>query len=307
MTANRRPARVAARALVATALAAVVFGVTSGVAFAMFGSSASSAGPTVTTKRVFSAARTTSAWIVSDRAGGGGATDSSSPLAFNDARTTTTASIWATTFSAGRYLEFTMNAALPGGIPITSPVFNFSFAGTGAGNACYYFDVRAPGTGTVLATHGSAAAPIGCATSAGASFSTALAELTNSDLVNGVRVRVYEDQSLLTATATNVATVSGTGYAAFVMYPASYTDASSGVAAAAAPWELNAADGVAYRVASNWSNSFSASRYLDFTFPAYLPAAANVTAASFTHTYMDINGVSQCYYIDVIVGGTVIA
>jgi hypothetical protein len=274
--------------------------------FAAFTTTASTAGATVATKRIFPGTRNTAAYSISDRSGGGPAADNSSNFGFAGDGNTAVTGTWATTFSATRYLGFVFNTPLPTGIPVTGAAFAFTFASTAAGTACFYFDVRSPTTGAVLATHGSAVSPVGCATAAGATFSTALAELTSSTLTNAVTIRVYETQTGSSTSTTDVATVTGTGYAPFTLYPASYTDAATGIATMT-PWLLEAADTIAYKATSNWSNSFSATRYIDYAFPAYVPAAAVVTAATFTHTYMDVNGVSQCYYIDVIVAGSVIA
>ncbi len=307
----------AVRTTAVAVAAAVAFGAAGGMTFANFAGTASSAGPTVSTKRIFTGARTTSAWDIHDQSGGvASAVDTSGALAFADtptARTTTTGSAWLTAFSLGRYLEFRMNSALPGGIPVTGAAFNFNFATTvGGTTANYYFDVRDGATGTVvLATHGSQAAPIGSASTTLMGFTTTLPELTNSDLVNGVRIRVYlwtpGAPGTTSRTRTDVATVSGTGYAPFVMYPASYTDVSGG--AVSAPWELAGADGVAYQSANVWPTSLRAARYIDLTFPAYVPTGASITQVQFTHTFKDISATNpnQAYFYEVVFGGTVIA
>ncbi|MEP7020442.1 MAG: hypothetical protein ABI808_07310 [Pseudonocardiales bacterium] len=285
---------------------AFIAGATTGVTFAAYTGTASSGGPSISTKRVFPGTRTTAAFSINDRSGGGTVNDNASPyVAAGDGNLSVTGN-WITTFAATRYLDFVYNAPLPGGIPVSGAAFNFTFLSSGAGTACFYFDVRAPVTGTVLATHGSVAVPLTCATSAGTTLSTPLPELTTSYLANGVTVRVYEKHSASTTSTTDVATVTGTGYAPFTLYPASYSDASTTVATTT-PWGLEAADSIPYQSQQNWANNFNASRYMDFVFPAYVPAVAVVTGATFTHTYKDLNGITDCYYIDVIVSGAVVA
>lgn len=301
-----RPDSGTLRAALLALVLAFSLGAGTGVTYAAFSGSASSPGPTVTTKRIFPAVRSTAAFSISDRSGGGAPTDSSSPFGFAGDGNATVTGAWTTAFSAARYLDFVMSAPLPAGIPLSGVTFTFALASTAAGTSCFYFDVRSPSTDVVIATRGSAGSPVGCATATGATFTTALAELSSSSLANAVKIRVYESHSGSSTSTTDVATLGGTGYAPFTLYPASYTDASTGTATTT-PWALEAADAVAYRAASNWSSTFSTSRYIDFAFPAYVPAAGVVTAATFTHTYMDVNGVSQCYYIDVLVAGAVIA
>jgi VCBS repeat-containing protein len=63
----------------------------------------------------------------------------------------------------------------------------------------------------------------------------------------------------------------------------------------------------AYVSASAWPTSFSASRYLDLTFPGYAPAGSIVEGGNFRHTYRSYAGGTTCYYFEVWVSGSLIA
>lgn len=105
------------------------------------------------------------------------------------------ASNWATTFNVARYLKFSTSLFVPTGATITSADFVYSYRpNTNGNNNCWYFATY-NGT-TLLATHGSAAAPISC-DSTSASFTTdtvPIPEVTPADL-NNLVVRVYHRDS----------------------------------------------------------------------------------------------------------------
>ncbi len=64
----------------------------------------------------------------------------------------------------------------------------------------------------------------------------------------------------------------------------------------------------AYLSSSSWSPSFSSSRYLDLTFPAYVAAGSTVSGATFTHTYRsETAGDTTCYYFEVYEGASLLA
>jgi VCBS repeat-containing protein len=64
----------------------------------------------------------------------------------------------------------------------------------------------------------------------------------------------------------------------------------------------------AYVSSSGWSTSFNGSRYLRFTFPAYVPAGSVVTSATFRHEYRsETAGDTTCYYFEVYDGATLLA
>jgi hypothetical protein len=62
----------------------------------------------------------------------------------------------------------------------------------------------------------------------------------------------------------------------------------------------------AYVSASAWPTSFIASRYLDLTFPGYVPAGSAVEGGTFRHTYRSNATGTTCYYFEVWAGGTLI-
>jgi VCBS repeat-containing protein len=62
----------------------------------------------------------------------------------------------------------------------------------------------------------------------------------------------------------------------------------------------------AYVSASSWPTTFTASRYLEVTFPGYVPAGATVTGATFHHAYRSYSGGTTCYYIEVYSSATLI-
>jgi len=62
----------------------------------------------------------------------------------------------------------------------------------------------------------------------------------------------------------------------------------------------------AYVSSSNWDSSFSSSRYLDFSFPAYVATGSTVEGATFRHSYRSYAGGTTCYYIEVYAGATLI-
>lgn len=298
----------AAHALVPALVMGFAIGASTGVTFAAFTGSVSSPGPSVTTKRVFPASRGGPAWEISDFSGGGAGVVADDPLAINnDNRFPTTAGNWPVAFAAAEYLDFDLSSPLPGGMAITGANFNWSWRTVGGGGSttCYYFDVRNKTTGFVYATHGSPAAPVDCTTS-GATTITALPELTNSDQANGVRVRVYHSNSAGVGSDTDIATITGTGYSAFTLYPDSQTDASVAVPITTT-WSLDAADGIFYTTASKWLPVASTARYLALTYPSNVQAGATVTGATFTHTFKDAGGTAACFYIGVYSGATLLA
>jgi VCBS repeat-containing protein len=64
----------------------------------------------------------------------------------------------------------------------------------------------------------------------------------------------------------------------------------------------------AYVSSAGWSTSFSPSRYLKLSFPAYVPAGSLVTGATFRTGYRsEIAGDTTCYYFEVYAGATLLA
>ena len=295
-------------ACVAPALVVALVIALAGVAEATFGAATTSPTFPAATKRIFPGSRTVFAADLRDASSGTSEANASDALAVaGDARTATT-SAWSSAFSSSRYLDFDYANPLPGGLSASGVTFNFSFASSNNNTTCFYFEVRSRSTNLVLGLHGSAAAPVACTTSAYSTVSTAVSEATSSDVVNNLRVRVYESNSGNLSSSTDLATVTGsTAYGAFTLNRASLTDASSGVATTS-PWSLaTGGDGAVYVNANNWKGGPDAVHYFKTSFPATLPAGATVTGATFSHTFKDQDGISACFYAEVYAGTTLIA
>jgi hypothetical protein len=156
-----------------------------------------------------------------------------------DARSTTTAA-WPVAFASDKYLQFDMNAPLPGGLTVSSPVFNLRFAsGSGSATACVYLEVRSIASGALLATYGSTGSPAACVTgTTPTTLSQAIAVITTTDLANDLRVRVFGRDSGGTAMSVDEARVTGsTPTVSFSLYPVRYTDAA-GSSPVTLPWDL---------------------------------------------------------------------
>ena len=115
-------------------------------------------------------------------------------------------------------------------------MFNFRLASAGgaqAGNACFWFQVRSGGS--VIGTHGSYAGAAGCSTgTTQTTISTAIAEVTSTDQVNGLVVRVYPWETGTKTKVVNVdlATVTRLdAVRAFTAYETQSVDDTSGAPA----------------------------------------------------------------------------
>ncbi len=293
-----------------TAIAACVgVGLLAGSTLSAFSVTTTTPG-SMSAKSVFPATRSWSAWDLRD-ASSGAETNASDAEAFSGVTTTT--SNWSTAWSTTRYVSFDMNDSLPAGVATTGVTFDFDFAdntnGTGT-NMCFYFEVIRRSTNAVIGTHGSAASPIACQnTTTVITTSTALPEVTSSDIANDLRVKVYASRTLAAGPMRiDRAVVSGsTSVDPFTLYETTYTDAAD-TTPATTPWSLAKADATAYQNASNWPTAFSAARYLKVSFPDYLPSTATVTSAQVVHTLRPATAATTaCYYFDVLSGATVIA
>jgi len=179
------------------------------------------------TKALFPGERVTPAFQVGDSSSGS-QIDRSSPFGFSADSLTTTTSAWSTAFAGNRYLEFDLNDSLASGVAVSAATFDFRFASSGAGQACYYFEVRRISTGAVLGTYGSSGSPIGCVTGTTlTSFSTSISSVATTSIANDLRVRVYGNESANAAMVIDLATVSGsTAYQGFTLYPVMFRDAA---------------------------------------------------------------------------------
>jgi hypothetical protein len=252
---------------------------------------------------------TTSAWDLRDASSGVESNVSSAAAFATDARTGNSGN-FATTFSTTRYIQWDYNSPLPAGQTVTSPNFNFVFADTNAGaTVCFYFEVRRISTGAVIGTHGSSSSPVACnSTTALQTSTTALPEVTSSDIANDLRVRMYVKESGSRGVTVDLATVSGTALSTpFTLYDAIDVDASTGTPATT-PWALaTSGDSATYTSAANWLSSFSTLRYLKLTFPSYVPGTATLNSASFVHSYRTASsGTTTCYWFEVYSGATLL-
>ena len=260
-------------------------------------------------KQVFPATRSWSPWDLRDSSSGT-ETDVSDAEAFST-RTTTTGT-WSSAWSTARYLTYDMNDPLPAGVAVTAPVFTFDFSDSRASvadQACFYFEVLRRSTGTVIGTHGSSAAPIACqATTTILTTTTAIPEVTTSDIANDIRIRVFATQSTNRAMIVGRAIIDGsTTVAPFTLYETSTVDAATGTPVTT-PWAISVGDLNGYQNASNWPTVFGTTRYLKTTFPTYLPAGATVTSAQLVHTYRSVTaGQTTCSYFEVYSGATLLA
>jgi hypothetical protein len=191
-------------------------------------------------KAVFPGERVTPAFQVGDSSSGT-EVDRSNSFAFaSDSRTTTT-SAWSTTFAADRYVEFDLNDSLASGVGVSAATFDLRFASSGAGQACYYFEVRRISTGAVLGTYGSSGTPVGCVTgTTQTAFSTSIVSaLTTTSVANDLRIRVFAKEAGSGAMVIDVATLAGsTAHQAFTLYPVIFRDAADSTPEII-PWGLD--------------------------------------------------------------------
>jgi hypothetical protein len=192
------------------------------------------------TKALFPGERVTPAFQVGD-ASSGSEINRSSPFAFPADGLTTTTSAWSSAFASDRYLEFDLNDSLASGVAVSAATFDFRFASSGAGQACYYFEIRQISTGAVLGTYGSTGSPVGCVTGPTlTSFSTSIAAVATTSIANDLRVRVFGTESASAGTVIDLATVSGsTAYQGFTLYPVMFRDAAD-TTPEIIPWGLAA-------------------------------------------------------------------
>jgi hypothetical protein len=179
------------------------------------------------TKALFPGERVTPAFQVGD-ASSGTVVDRSSPFTASSDGLTMTTSAWWTAFAADRYLEFDLNDSLASGIATTSATFDFTFATTGAGQACYYFEVRSISTNAVLGTYGSSGSPLGCVTGTTlTTFSTPMSSVATTSIANDLRIRVFGRDSANNTMVIDGATVGGsTIHQDFTLYPVVFRDAA---------------------------------------------------------------------------------
>lgn len=190
-------------------------------------------------KTLFPGERVTPAFQVGDSSSGT-EIDRSSSFAFSADSLTTTTSPWSTAFAADRYLEFDLNDSLASGVAVSAATFDFMFASSGAGEACYYVEVRRISTGAVLGTYGSSGSPVGCVTGTTlTSFSTPVPAVATTSIANDLRIRVFGEESGNGSMVIDLASVGGsTAYQVFTLYPVMFRDAAD-TTPEISPWGLD--------------------------------------------------------------------
>jgi hypothetical protein len=99
---------------------------------------------------------------------------------------------WANTFQATRYLQAKFPAYVPGGAMVTGATLRHAYRSVTAGNtACWYAEVYSGGS--LIATYGSAATPVGCnsSSSAWATDSLSMPAVNSVARANDLTVRLY--------------------------------------------------------------------------------------------------------------------
>jgi hypothetical protein len=292
-------------ALIGAAAAAFLVATTAVAGF----NAITSGGPmTVSSKRIFPGVRSTSAWTLRDASGGAAEANADDALSYADATVKATSN-WSSSFASNRYLEFDFNSAWPGGVSVSSATFNFRMAANGAGEtACFYIAVYRASTSALLATYGSSGSPIGCnATIVQTTYTQSIAgAVTDSTILNDLRVRVYGNESGGRPMKVDMATVTGsTPYMSYTAYEQIYRDQANTTLTTTNWGVAISGDGTNYPSAANWSSSFSALRYLKLTFDPAVPSGSVITSASVDFYYRsNTAGNTACWYLETYNGLT---
>ncbi len=274
-----------------------------GSTFSAFSSTTSNDSNTVTAKRIFPGLRSTSAWSLTDRSSGI-SINSSDTLSFADALTRSTGN-FATTFSATRYVDLDFQASRPASVPISSGNFVFRYAANASGEtACFYFELHRQSDGALLSSYGNSGSTIGCVTGLTQTTFTTPITIPVAD-VNNLTVRVFATESGSRPLRIDQAVVTGTSYGSpWTLYEERFGDrAGGGASPTYTSWSLLAQDATGYASTSNWPSAYSATRYLDFTFPSDLvPSGAVIQSVSLTHRFRSNGGPGSgnaCAYYEV--------
>jgi hypothetical protein len=99
---------------------------------------------------------------------------------------------WATTFASTRFIKLAFPAYVPTGAVVNGVSFKHSYRSANAGaNVCYYFEVYSGAT--LIGTHGSAATPVSCTSSATVwqTDTVALPAVTTVAAANALSINLY--------------------------------------------------------------------------------------------------------------------
>lgn len=277
-----------------------------------FSQTTSNGGDVLSAARIFPGSRSTAAFDLRD-ASSGSEVNKSEPNSFADAIVDPSA----TGIGSGtnRYIDYTMNSVRPASVPLSSAQFNYRVAskgGGGSGNACFWFEVRSGAT--VIGTHGSYASAVGCSVgTTQATFSTSLPEVTSTDQLNGLVLRVYVWETGSKGVNADMATVTGTtAYGtSYTAYPTQTTDDTSGTPATTV-WALNGSDTTTYASAATWPSAAPVStKYLKLTLDPSVPTGAVINSVTLTNVWRPSSAVTNsgtlCYYAEVLNGTTSLA
>ena len=279
------------------------------VALAGFSSPVSGGPMTVATKRIFPGVRSAWPWDIRDASAGGAEVNGSDPLSYTDGVVTTTKN-WSSSFAANRFDDFDLSAGRPGGISVSSALFNFTFAPYRAtDDACFYIEVRRASTNALLGTHGSPGSPAACAT-LGAQVAATVdisAQVVSTDIANDLRVRVYANESSSRVIKIDLATVAiTTPYFTTTLYEQRFDDEAN-AAAAVTLWPLVAVDGTAYTSSGSFAPTFSTARYLKFRPNEAVPTTATISSAQMRFAYRSATaGDTTCWYFEVYNGASLL-
>lgn len=257
---------------------------------------------------------TTTSWSVSD-VSSGSATNTSNFHAAADGRYDFQLG-FQPEFDPNRYLDFHYNSPLRADKQAGSVSFKFNYlgsnaAGSAAAKTCFYVEVRRITNDNLLATHGSPTTPLDCVTSLSAfkQVSTALPEVDSTNIANDLKVRVFMSNAASGYVAEDLATLSGSSSSdPFTLYPTQVVNRATGTPTTT-PWSLYAGgDGSRYTSNGSWSSSFSSSKHVMLTIPAYVPSTAKDISATFKHSYRSATaGSTSCFAFVVYEGNTAIA
>jgi autotransporter-associated beta strand protein len=104
------------------------------------------------------------------------------------------ASPWSTSFSSGRYLSLAFPAYVPIGAVVSGATFTHTYRSLdGSTTTCYYIEVYR--NTTLIGTHGSAASPISCASSAWVTDTVSLPEVSTVASANNLVIVLYANNS----------------------------------------------------------------------------------------------------------------
>lgn len=298
-------------AMVALAIALATSG---GVTWSAFSATTGTSGSTFSAASSFGTARqvVTPAYNLRDASSGTESNASLSALLAGDGMEFKSAYGFPADFSTAEYLQSDSFVSLPAGLAVADATHNYNFKPT-SGTACIYMETRRASTDALLATHGSAANPLACNSSATSytTVTTALPEVTSTDIANDLRVRTYMTNTALTTNSVDISTVTGTQDGTAFSLP-SWTVTDTSQIAYTANWALGRSGDQSsygdYLSAAGWDNAFASTKYLKLGFPAYVPTGATGVSATFKHAYAsNTTGTTTCWYFEVYNGATLLA